>query len=395
MAEEQAIVYAPQWNNMSVDNLLPSVPQCSIRTTSGSFGAQLLPMTLLVLNGQRPLTLDFNTFCSSTGLDYNNGKYVAHPTPEGPEALGALSKKRQKPKSKKPPTETKVTPPKPTEGSEQSHSVPSSSVRDPQDLERNKQLASMGLPSTLDEGTRTSQPLPEDTATHPKDSGGNVQPYDRDLIYTTSDKGTAKTTPHLEGSLRDKDLGGNKPFADIKPINPTVADHSGTGAKYQVDQTQSTRLRYQSLTENKGKPSHEGELDTQPLVLSTYPDVRAFLLYDDEAQESEEDILGAGEEMDEDHQAATIQHQYSPPQADKPQSSHAPSTRALDTDSSCILFHSLNANCWEKHQEATVNYANLKASIDEYYDENIAHRDQTDKLVEASMSSDLLESIYT
>ncbi|GKC36942.1 putative reverse transcriptase domain-containing protein, partial [Tanacetum coccineum] len=35
-----------------------------------------------VLNGQRPLTLDFNTFCSSTGLDYNNGKYVAPPTPK-------------------------------------------------------------------------------------------------------------------------------------------------------------------------------------------------------------------------------------------------------------------------------------------------------------------------
>ncbi|GKA74169.1 hypothetical protein Tco_0780471 [Tanacetum coccineum] len=41
----------------------------------------------------------------------------------------------------------------------------------------------------------------------------------------------------------------------------------------------------------------------------------------------------------------------------------------------------------EKHEEAAVNYANLKASIDEYYDENIAHRYQTDKLVEASMSS--------
>ncbi|GJZ14189.1 hypothetical protein Tco_0549419 [Tanacetum coccineum] len=116
----------------------------------------------------------------------------------------------------------------------------------------------------------------------------------------------------------------------MEPIHPTVADLSGAGAKYQVDQTQSTRLRYQSLTENKGKPSHEEELDTQPLVLYTYADVRAFLLSDDETQESEEDILGA---------------------------------------------------------EAAVNYVNLKASIDEYYDENIAHRDQTDKLVEASMSS--------
>ncbi|GKG55441.1 hypothetical protein Tco_0572081, partial [Tanacetum coccineum] len=54
--------------------------------------------------------------------------------------------------------------------------------------------------------------------------------------------------------------------ADIEPINPTVADPSGTGAKYPMDQTQSTRLR-------------------------------AFLLSDDKAQESEEDILGAGEEM--------------------------------------------------------------------------------------------------
>ncbi|GJY36245.1 hypothetical protein Tco_0421623 [Tanacetum coccineum] len=38
-------------------------------------------------------------------------------------------------------------------------------------------------------------------------------------------------------------------------------------------------------------------------------------------------------------------------------------------------------------EEAAVNYANLKASIDDYYDENIAHRDQIDKLVEASLSS--------
>ncbi|GKB08854.1 hypothetical protein Tco_0837166, partial [Tanacetum coccineum] len=35
-----------------------------------------------VLNRERPLTLDINTFCSLTGLDYNNCKYVAHHTPE-------------------------------------------------------------------------------------------------------------------------------------------------------------------------------------------------------------------------------------------------------------------------------------------------------------------------
>nr|GEV95790.1 copia protein [Tanacetum cinerariifolium] len=36
----------------------------------------------LVSNGQRPLTFNFKTFCSSADLDYNNGKYVDHPTPE-------------------------------------------------------------------------------------------------------------------------------------------------------------------------------------------------------------------------------------------------------------------------------------------------------------------------
>ncbi|GKA99732.1 hypothetical protein Tco_0827726 [Tanacetum coccineum] len=325
-----------------------------------------------VLNGQRPLTLDFNTFCSSTGLDYNNGKYVAHPTPEAvkkelgkiainpnPEVPGALSKKIKRPKSKKPPTETKST----------------------------------GLSSTLDEGTRKSKPLPESTATPPKDSRGNIQPLDRDITSTTSNEGTAKTTSRPEGSLGNKDSGGNMRPADMELIHPTVVDLSGTGAKYQVDQTQSTRLRHQSLPENKGKPSHEGELDTQPIVLSTYADVRAFLLSDDE---SEEDILGAGEEMNEEPQVAGItktHHQSPPPQADKPQSSHAPFTKASNTDSSSdnILKKydntlPLTERQLEKHEEAAVNYADLKASIDDYYDENIAHRDQIDKLVEASMS---------
>ncbi|GKF72483.1 hypothetical protein Tco_0208597, partial [Tanacetum coccineum] len=51
------------------------------------------------------------------------------------------------------------------------------------------------------------------------------------------------------------------------------------------------------------------------------------------------------------------------------------------------LFARITKDSWENHEEAMVNYVDLKASIDEYYDENIANRDQTDKLVEASMSS--------
>ncbi|GKE33992.1 hypothetical protein Tco_1453314 [Tanacetum coccineum] len=71
------------------------------------------------------------------------------PKSQGPKASGALSKKRKNPKSKRPPTKTKESPPKPTEGSEQSHSVSLGTVPGPQDLERDIQLASTGLPSIM------------------------------------------------------------------------------------------------------------------------------------------------------------------------------------------------------------------------------------------------------
>ncbi|GKB10483.1 hypothetical protein Tco_0844406 [Tanacetum coccineum] len=141
---------------------------------------------------------------------------------------------------------------------------------------------STGLPSTLDEGTRKSKPLPESTTTPPKDSRRNIQPLDRDITSTTFDEGTAKTMPRSERSLGDKYSGRNIPPTDMEPIHPLLLISQGLVLR---------------------------ELDTQPIVLSTYADVRAFLLSDDE---SEDDILGA----------------------DKPQSSHAPFTEASDTDSS-------------------------------------------------------------
>ncbi|GJV41132.1 hypothetical protein Tco_1419572 [Tanacetum coccineum] len=198
----------------------------------------------------------------------------------------------------------------------------------------------------MERGTRKSQHLLESTTIAPKDSVGNKQHIDRGLTFTVSDEGMTKTTPRPEGSLGDKDSWGNKPRADMEPINPTVVDPSGTGAKGTGYST-------------SGPTSYICRC-------------RAFLLIDDEACN--------------DH------HQSPLPQENKPQSSHAPSTEASDTDSSCddILKKydntlPLTKRQLEKHEEATVNYANLKAYIDEYYDENIAHRD--DKLVEASMSS--------
>ncbi|GJQ98084.1 hypothetical protein Tco_0009223 [Tanacetum coccineum] len=253
----------------------------------------------------------------------------------GPEIPGTLSKKSKRPKSKKPPTETKVTPPKPTEGFEQSHSVSSGTVPDPQDLERNIQLASTGLLSTLDEGTRKSQPLLESTATHPKDLGGNIQPLDRDLTSTTSGEGTTKTTSRPEGSLGDKDLGGNIPPTDMEPIHPTVTDLSRVGAKYQVDQTHSTRLR-------------------------------SFLLYDDKAQKSEKDILGDASDTDSSCDDILKKYDNILPLVE------CQLVKYLRKMSNA-LFAKITEDNWEKHREAVVNYADLKASIDDYYDENIAH----------------------
>ncbi|GJV00498.1 hypothetical protein Tco_1329768 [Tanacetum coccineum] len=136
------------------------------------------------------------------------------PKSQGPEASESLPQKRKKLLSKKAPKETKATPtPKPTECSDQSHSVSSGT------------------------GTRISQPLPKDTTTHPKDSGGNVQPTDKGLPSTASNEGTTKTTSRPKGLLGDKDLGGNKSPTDMELINPIVADPSGTGAEYQVDET--------------------------------------------------------------------------------------------------------------------------------------------------------------
>ncbi|GJX02972.1 hypothetical protein Tco_0188888 [Tanacetum coccineum] len=40
----------------------------------------------IVLNVKKPLTLDFKTFYESTGLDYNQGNYVVHPSPKAVKA---------------------------------------------------------------------------------------------------------------------------------------------------------------------------------------------------------------------------------------------------------------------------------------------------------------------
>ncbi|GJT32177.1 hypothetical protein Tco_0922596 [Tanacetum coccineum] len=236
---------------------------------------------------------------------------------QGPKASGALSKKRKQPKPKKTPSETKVSSPKPTEGSEQSHSVSSSTVPDPQDLERNIQLASMGLHSTLDEGTRKSQPLPEGTTTDPKDSAGNDQPTHRDLTFTASDEGAAKTMSFPEGPCGDKDSEGLKPPAHMEPQTNPAADLSGTNA-------------------------------------------------------NDDDVFEDGEDMEEDTQADEEEHQQLVKYLRK---------------GFKVLFNRLTEEQWAQHAEATISYADLKAAIEGYYEENIDHKEQTDRVIDAAINS--------
>nr|GEV09951.1 hypothetical protein [Tanacetum cinerariifolium] len=273
----------------------------------------------LVMNGKKPLILNYKTFVESTRLDHAKGTHVSHPFPkavkvklekiienpillartyvlkttfpmawrilftfvvqdpskvipieltafmvvsQGPKASGLLPQKRKKLKSKKRPTKTK--------------------------------------------GTRKSQLLLDATTTDPKDSRGKNQPADKELPSMVSNKGMVKTTPLPEGPLEDKDSEGNKRPADMKTVNPTITDLSGTGAKYQVDKVES---------------------DTKPLQLKTFANVQSFLLFEDEmAQESnDEEVFNVGEDMDKDTQADKEEHQ-SPLNTNKPEPSLAQET---------------------------------------------------------------------
>nr|GEU44288.1 zinc finger, CCHC-type [Tanacetum cinerariifolium] len=276
----------------------------------------------LWMNGKNPLTLEFKIFIESTGRDYAKDAYVSHPSLE--VLNGNYS------------------------STEQVNSIQqlgeiiyifSYTVPDPQDPKRKIQLTSIGLPFTSpNEGIHKSQPLPEGTSTDPKDLGGNVQPADKGLPSMVSDELVAKATPFPEGSRKDKDLERLKPPADMELQSNPVVDLSRTGSEYQVDETQSTRMRYHTLTKNKGKTSSEMEPDTQ-------------------ADEEE-------------HQSPSLNK-------DKPKASYILTTQVSDSDSSSPDLKKYDS----------ILPLTERASIEGYYKENVDHIEQTDKVIDAAMKS--------
>ncbi|GKA96765.1 hypothetical protein Tco_0818860 [Tanacetum coccineum] len=218
------------------------------------------------------------------------------PQSQGPEALGSLPQKRKKPKSKKPPTKAKVTPPlELTEDSEQSHSVSSSHVTDPQDPKINKQL-----PATVD------------------------------------------TTPLLEGIRGNKDSEGLKPPADMEPLTTHESDDEEVfAAREEMDENISP-------TDEEAKPesSHAQETD-QSNFESSCPD--SLRIYDNILPLTERQLVKYLRKV------------------------------------SRVLYDKITKDYWAHHEEATIYYADLRASIEGYYEENVDHRDQTDKLLQETM----------
>ncbi|GJS10639.1 hypothetical protein Tco_0367435 [Tanacetum coccineum] len=148
----------------------------------------------------------------------------------------------------------------------------------------------VGSHSPLDEGTRKSQPLYESKTTNPKDLEGNNQPADKGLPSTFPDE-------------------------DIR-----------TDAKYQVDQTQSSRFEVSIPDQHQSKTSYEVD---------------------------EDDVFEAGEEMDEYIQEldteetqthpstehTTEEHQSPSSNRDRPESSKAKKTKASDSESSSYFIN--------------------------------------------------------
>nr|GEW61080.1 hypothetical protein [Tanacetum cinerariifolium] len=240
MVANKAIDYAPQCGDLTVKSLIFQtnnvvVIAYDLNPPTDDFVARPLKEFLIkftAMNGKKPLTLDFNTISTSTGLDYNNADYVAHPSPEaikslpgilsnsnfskdpskvkkkvksktvtpnlpklqGPEASGAPFKKRNKPMPINTTLKTQATPPNvPTKDSEKTHSVSSRQTAHLLDTEENIQSAVKGFHSSPNEGNRGSKPLPEGKSTDAKDPEGNIQPVRMGLPSTSLDEGIRKS----------------------------------------------------------------------------------------------------------------------------------------------------------------------------------------------------------
>ncbi|GKC07049.1 hypothetical protein Tco_0998659 [Tanacetum coccineum] len=148
------------------------------------------------------------------------------------------------------------------------------------------------------------------------------------LPATIPDETISKIKPLPEGPNEDKHSKKLKPFADIESLNLMLLLSQGLMLK----------------------------LDFQPLVLSTIADIQALLGDDELKDDSDKDVFKAGDEMDEDIQ-----------QADEEETNYMPITerqlvRNLQNFYK-VLYAQVAEDYWEKHEEVSASYADLKSSL--------------------------------
>ncbi|GJR27213.1 hypothetical protein Tco_1103445 [Tanacetum coccineum] len=279
-----------------------------------------------MMNGKKPLTLDYKTFVKPTGLDYNKGTYVSHPSLEAIKAELA-----------------KITIDANLLNRTQSKRLPFMWLGGfclhltTVDIDQNFRF----LPRDLSNSNFSKDPSKvteiELTATM---INVNNQEYSVSPLSFSGKKKKGKSQtvskpkpktqgPEAFGTLpqkrkkakTDKTTEATKtpPIEDVptEDSEKTYSASSGQTAhpQYTEGNTQSAikdpilhsmralinhNLCLRSLNKNKGETSSEVELDTQTLLLVTAADVQALLLSHEELNdESEDDVFEARDEMDE------------------------------------------------------------------------------------------------
>nr|GEV56832.1 hypothetical protein [Tanacetum cinerariifolium] len=176
------------------------------------------------------------------------------------------------------------------------------------------------------------------------------------------------------------------------------------------DKTQSTRFEVSVPNQHQGKTSSKVEPD-KTLLLTTVADIQALLIdfKNDLKKDSEDDVFEAREEMDKDiqepatketqthHFTETLNEEPLLPNRDQPKSFHAKKTDESDSASLCSETLKPYDNYMliterKLHEEAAASYVDLRATAEDYYEENINHRTQTDTMKEPEFNQRLLKA---
>ncbi|GJY53406.1 hypothetical protein Tco_0445070 [Tanacetum coccineum] len=202
-------------------------------------------------------------------------------------------------------------------------------------------------PIGLTEGYKQSHSVSSGNVPDPQDPERNIQFAGMGLPSTSLDEGIHKSQPLPESTTTDpKDSRGN-----VQP-----ADKGLTSMSFDDGTVKTTPLP-EGPRGDKDSEGLKPPADMEPLTNHVADPLGTGAKY----QESDnEEVFAAEEEIDEDIPPTYEEFQSPPPNKEQPKPSH------------------------EKHEEAAVSYVDLRASIEGYYEENVDHRDQTHKLVQAT-----------